>query len=170
MTTTTDERTALSDRAVATLRTAVPTLWGLIVTTLLGTLAGRLPDELYAIVERVLGSDGLLLLVVTLVVTAWYWLWRRVEDHIPLWLVRLALGSARTPSYAPVTVSGAAVITSVDAPAGYETAEVSDAKTEVADLLGQDFGGCDEPPTLGTLAAADRIIERLIETGWRPTG
>ncbi len=112
MTTTTDERTALSERAVATLRTAVPTLWGLIVTALLGVLAGRLPDGLYATAERVLDSDALLLLVVTAVVTAWYWLWRRVEDHVPLWLVRLALGSARTPTYAPVTVDGAAVITS----------------------------------------------------------
>lgn len=106
MTTLTDERTALSDRAVATLRTAVPTLWGLLVTTLLGALAGHLPDELYATVERVLASDVLLLLVVTAVVTAWYWLWRRVEDRVPLWLVRLVLGSARTPSYALGAIEG----------------------------------------------------------------
>lgn len=140
------------------------------MTALLGVLAGRLPDELYATVERVLDSDVLLLLVVTLVVTAWYWLWRRLEDHVPLWLVRLVLGSARTPSYAPVTADGTAVITSVAAGAGYEVAEVSDAKTEVADLLGTDYGGYDDPPRVDSIEAADRIVERLIATGWRPTG
>ncbi|MCR6706538.1 MAG: hypothetical protein NVV66_18245 [Cellulomonas sp.] len=110
--TTSTERTALSERAVATLRTAVPALWGLLVSALLGALAGRLPSGVYEVVERVLGSETLVLLVVTVVITAWYWLWRRLEDHVPLWLVRLALGSARTPSYAPVTADGAVVITS----------------------------------------------------------
>lgn len=113
MTTFIDERIALSDRAVATLRTAVPAAWGTLVAYLLGLLAGHLPDELHATLADMLASPAASALAVSAVIAAWYWLWRRVEDHIPLWLVRLALGSARTPSYAPVTADGAAVITSV---------------------------------------------------------
>ena len=54
------------------------------------------------------------------------------------------------------------------APDGYETAEVSAAKTLVGDILGTDFGGYDNGD-LDTLAAADRIINRLVAAGWRPT-
>ncbi|MCR6647811.1 MAG: hypothetical protein NVV70_06585 [Cellulomonas sp.] len=166
--TTTDERTALSELAVATLRTGVPAAWGALVAYLLGVLAGHLPDELHATVTDLLASPAMSALAVSVVIAAWYWLWRRLEGYVPLWLVRLVLGSARTPSYAPVTADGAAVITSVDAPAGYEVAAVSDAKTVVADLLGQDYGGYDDHPALDTIEAADRIVDRLIAAGWRP--
>ena len=54
------------------------------------------------------------------------------------------------------------------APDGYETAEVSAAKTLVGDILGTDFGGYADGD-LDTLVAADRIINRLVATGWRPT-
>ena len=54
------------------------------------------------------------------------------------------------------------------APDGYETAEVSAAKTLVGDILGTDFGGYDNGD-LDTLVAADRIINRLVAAGWRPT-
>lgn len=50
---------------------------------------------------------------------------------------------------------------------GYETVEVSDAKTEVADLLGQDFGGYDDDAPFDTIDAADAIVERLLALGWR---
>ena len=53
------------------------------------------------------------------------------------------------------------------APDGYETAEVSAAKTLVGDILGTDFGGYDNGD-LDTLVAADRIINRLVAAGWRP--
>ena len=56
----------------------------------------------------------------------------------------------------------------IDAPDGYETAEVSAAKTLVGDILGTDFGGYDNGD-LDTLVAADRIINRLVAAGWRPT-
>ncbi|GEA79925.1 hypothetical protein [Cellulomonas uda] len=95
-----DERTALSELAVATLRTAVPALWGTLVAALLAVLAGHLPDDVTDALAGVLASDVVLGLVVTLVIALWYWLWRRVEQHLPLWLVRLVLGSARTPVYA----------------------------------------------------------------------
>ena len=54
------------------------------------------------------------------------------------------------------------------APDGYETAEVSAAKTLVGDILGTDFGGYNNGD-LDTLVAADRIINRLVAAGWRPT-
>ena len=54
------------------------------------------------------------------------------------------------------------------APDGYETAEVSAAKTLVGDILGTDFGGYGNGD-LDTLVAADRIINRLVAAGWRPT-
>ena len=54
------------------------------------------------------------------------------------------------------------------APDGYETAEVSAAKTLVGDILGTDFGGYADGD-LDTLAAADQIINRLVAAGWRPT-
>ena len=56
----------------------------------------------------------------------------------------------------------------IDAPDGYETAEVSAAKTLVGDILGTDFGGY-ATGDLDTLVAADRIINRLVAAGWRPT-
>ena len=55
-----------------------------------------------------------------------------------------------------------------DAPDGYETSEVSAAKTLVGDILGTDFGGYADGD-LDTLAAADQIINRLVAAGWRPT-
>jgi len=105
----TDEHQALSELAVATLRTAVPALWGTLVAALLGVLAGHLPDEVTDALAGVLASDMVLGLVVTLVIALWYWLWRRIEQHLPLWLVRLVLGSARTPVYA--LTPAAAVLT-----------------------------------------------------------
>ena len=54
----------------------------------------------------------------------------------------------------------------IDAPDGYETSEA--AKTLVADILGTDFGGY-ATGDLDTLVAADRIINRLVAAGWRPT-
>lgn len=56
----------------------------------------------------------------------------------------------------------------IDAPDGYETAEMSAAKTLVGDILGTDFGGYNNGD-LDTLVAADRIINRLVAAGWRPT-
>lgn len=56
----------------------------------------------------------------------------------------------------------------VEMPSGfldYETEEVSDAKTEVADLIGQ----ADYEDALDHIEVADRIVSELIEMGWRPT-
>lgn len=48
----------------------------------------------------------------------------------------------------------------------YETEAVSDAKEEVTDLLGQDFGGYADDSPYEPLDAADAIVERLLELGW----
>lgn len=37
--------------------------------------------------------------VVAVVLAAWYALWRKAEPHIPDWLTRLVLGSAKAPTY-----------------------------------------------------------------------
>ena len=109
------DTTGLSDRAVSYLRTIVPIWWGALVAWALGQWPA-VGDVLSAI-----GLDPTSTVVVTLVtglaVAAWYAAWRWLEPHIPAWLVRLALGSAATPTYgvtlAPTTADGAAVITSV---------------------------------------------------------
>lgn len=104
-TTDLDERTALSDRAVALLRTAVPGLWAALVTTLLRITSPHLPGDVGAALADLLRSELAVTFVVVLVLALWYWLWRKVERLVPDWLVRLVLGSARTPGYGlPATV------------------------------------------------------------------
>jgi|GEM_PF-1058149 len=127
---TDDEMTALSDRAVATLRTAVPAAWGTLVAYLLGLLAGHLPDDLHAALSNMLASPAASALAVSVVIAAWYWVSRHLEGHVPAWLVRLMLGSARTPSYASVTSDGAAVITSLDEDERANLASLRDALDE----------------------------------------
>lgn len=97
----------ISDRAVSYLRTAIPALWGSIVTWLLARYV--LPAE----VVDLLTSDVLVAAVTAVVILAWYALWRVVEPHVPHWLTRIVLGSAKTPSYAPVGPDGVYDITSL---------------------------------------------------------
>lgn len=110
---TTTDHTALSDRAVSYLRTIVPTVWGALVVTVLPYL----PGAVGATFADVLSSELVLTLVVTVAIAAWYWLWRRLERHVPDWLVRLVLGSARTPGYALTpadqTPDGAHIVTNL---------------------------------------------------------
>ena len=49
-----------------------------------------------------------------------------------------------------------------------ETSEMSETKTEVADLLGTDFGGYEEDAPYDTIDAADAVVELLISLGWGP--
>ena len=46
-----------------------------------------------------LESELALSLVTAEGIAGWYWFWRRLERGIPDWLVRLVLGSARTPGH-----------------------------------------------------------------------
>ena len=101
-----DERTVLSDRAVSYLRTIVPVLWGSIVATILRVISPHLPGDVGQALADFLASELALSLVTAAGIAGWYWVWRRLERRIPDWLVRLVLGSARTPGY---TLPGAAV-------------------------------------------------------------
>ena len=146
----------LSDRAVSYLRTVVPVAWGSLVGLLLGWVAPHLPGELGDTLADLLGGEAAIALVSGLAIAGWYALWRRVEPQIPDWLTRIVLGSASTPVYDPDVVIGVA------APDGYEVGEVSDAKNEVVDVIGQ-LEGEDH------LDVGDQIVSRLLEAGWRPT-
>lgn len=101
-----DERTVLSDRAVSYLRTIVPVLWGSIVATILRVISPHLPGDVGQALADLLASELALSLVTAAGIAGWYWVWRRLERRIPDWLVRLVLGSARTPGY---TLPGAVV-------------------------------------------------------------
>lgn len=92
----------LSDRAVSTLRTAVPVAWGSLVGLVLGWVAPHLPGDLGPLLADFLGGEEALTFVVALAIAGWYAVWRRVEKRIPDWLTRIVLGSAAAPSYSPV--------------------------------------------------------------------
>lgn len=83
----------LRDWVTALLRTGVPALWGAVITWLLGSYV--LPEELVAL----LTSEAWVAAITSLVIAAWYALWRILEPHVPTWLVRIVLGSALTPTY-----------------------------------------------------------------------
>ncbi|GAA2242564.1 hypothetical protein GCM10010401_14350 [Rarobacter faecitabidus] len=104
---TTTESTALSDRVVSILRTAVPTLWGSAVVWLLALI-----PALESVRDALL-STGVRELVVGVAIVVWYALWRWLEPRMPDWLTRLVLGSARAPGYA-LLAGPVAEITDVD--------------------------------------------------------
>jgi hypothetical protein len=104
----------LSDRAVSLIRTRVPILWGSLIAALVTWASPRLPVDVVAWAADWAGSEATVALIVAAVIYAWYWVWRRLEPRIPVWVVRLVLGSALTPTYAPV-VDDVAVITTLPA-------------------------------------------------------
>lgn len=65
----------------------------------------------------------------------------------------------------------------ISAPEGFEVAETSEAKTEVTDILSDMLSWWDHDtgeeecsnPEWDTISTADKIVERLIRMGWRPT-
>jgi hypothetical protein len=90
-----------SDVMTSWLRTTVPALWGASVTAATTVLAPHLPAGLGDAVAAWLGSEATTLAVAVGAVAVWHATWRRLERRAPRWLVRLTLGSPRTPSYAP---------------------------------------------------------------------
>jgi hypothetical protein len=157
----------VSDRIVSWLRTVVPKLWGIVAGAVLVWLGQHAPwaIELMDLLGIDLTSPVTVLAVVGLAEVAWYSLWRWLEPRLPDALTRFLLGSAKAPAYAPLTSDGAHVITGVvdvSAPPGYEVPEVSDAKSEVTDWLGQHYDG-------DALGAGERLVEQLLALGWRPT-
>lgn len=173
-TTDLDERTALSDRAVALLRTAVPGLWAALVTTLLRITSPHLPGEVGTALADLLRSELAVTFVVVLVLALWYWLWRRVEPLVPDWLVRLVLGSARTPGYAlPAAVvetsdgglvTGvlpASTITSAKIPAGTLTVGVIPSLTPAQAALVADYRALEARPDPADVPDPDDDVDEV---------
>ncbi|MCZ2261597.1 hypothetical protein [Isoptericola sp. QY 916] len=100
----------MNEKVTAWLRTAVPALWGTLLAWALAQWA--LPAPL----TELLSSDVLVSALVALAVGAWYALWRWLEPRLPAFVVRLVLGSARTPTYAPTSADGVPDITSAAVP------------------------------------------------------
>lgn len=97
----------ISDRIVATIRTAVPALVGLILARLIAAIPA-VGDALVWIGAQI-GTpvEGLVSLLATAaVITAYYWLARRLGDRWP-WVERWLLGSSLVPVYAPEAVQTA---------------------------------------------------------------
>lgn len=83
----------MKDYVASLLRTAVPTAWGIAITSLLAAFA--LPEY----VVEFLNAPATIALVTTAVITGWYAVWRWAEPHIPAWLVTAVLGYAKAPTY-----------------------------------------------------------------------
>lgn len=137
-----DERTALSDLIVALLRTIVPAWWGSLVAWFLAQLAGILPGQITTALADALAADVVRAAVVAIVIGAWYWAWRKLSPHVPDWLVRLALGSVRTPTYtltpAATSADGQAhVITTVPDLDSASAEEIEEAATQLLALADQ---------------------------------
>ena len=96
----------MSDRIIFYLRTYVPKAWGVVVGALLVWLGQHAPwaVDALAFFDIDLNSTVVVLLVVGLTEALWFYVWRRVEPHVPDWLSRIAMGSALTPAYQLGTV------------------------------------------------------------------
>lgn len=82
----------IGDYGASVVRTVVSYAWGLVVTGLLQWWTGA-PVEL----ADWLGSDMTLGAITAAATAGWYALWRRLEEHVPAWVRRITLGSARSP-------------------------------------------------------------------------
>ena len=89
---------SVSDYVTSVIRTAVPVLWGALITyliTLVPTVA-HVVDPANVV--------GLGPAVAAVVAAAWYALMRKIEPSLPAWLTVIVLGSNKTPTYAPPAV------------------------------------------------------------------
>lgn len=91
----------MSDLAISWLRGVVPGAWSALVTALIAWAASSAPWllELLDVLNVELDSPAAVAFVMALVLAAWLALWRCIEPHVPDWLSRIAMGSARTPTY-----------------------------------------------------------------------
>lgn len=77
------------------LRTVVPSLWGALITWLIGLLPILAPLQ-----ADLTGLADIALPIITAVlIGAWYAFWRWLEPRLPDWLTRAVLGSAKAPIY-----------------------------------------------------------------------
>jgi len=108
----------VSDLVASWLRTIVPGLYSAVIGSALAWLAAHSPWVLDVLQALNIDpqSPAFIAGVVAVVLAGWYAGWRKLEPYIPDWLTRTVLGSAKAPSYAPVTDDGVHVITTVNAP------------------------------------------------------
>lgn len=85
----------MNDKVVSYLRTAVPVAWGSLVSLILQYVGGEVSQTL----NEMLSSEAVTLGVTSLVIFAWYAIWRKIEPVLPAWLTRIVLGSNQTPVY-----------------------------------------------------------------------
>jgi hypothetical protein len=88
----------MSDQVASYLRTAVPVAWGWLLTQLVLVL----PSTPGYVVDA-LSTPQAITAVTAAVTLLWYVAWRRVEPHVPDWLSRIAMGSAKMPTYRALT-------------------------------------------------------------------
>lgn len=104
--TSTTGATSLGDRGASFLRTAIPSLWGTVVASVLAWALPLLPGDVGEALSTLLASDVVVALLVTASIAIWYALARWIEPRIPDWLTRLVLGSAAAPMYVKVAHAG----------------------------------------------------------------
>lgn len=80
------------DYGLSWVRTAVPVVWGFLLTF----LASRFP----AVHALVLDNPHVYIVFEGLITIAWYSLWRGVEGKLPAWLTTFLLGANPQPMYA----------------------------------------------------------------------
>ncbi|WP_102158662.1 hypothetical protein [Zhihengliuella halotolerans] len=84
------------------LRTVIPTLWGGFIVWLIGAMPVLAPLK----ADLLAYGDLLVPFLASLIIGAWYALWRWAEPRMPAWLVRIFLGSAQAPVYASTAPAG----------------------------------------------------------------
>lgn len=82
------------EKIPAYLRTVVPTLWGGLIAWII-VHATWIPTD----IADYLRSEPVVIGVSSLVILAWYALWRWAEPRLPAWFTRLVLGSNMAPTY-----------------------------------------------------------------------
>lgn len=110
MTAPTPDPPSLRDWGTSWIRTAVPVLWGWLLTF----LATRAPE----VHELLVGNPAVLTVAVGTVTLAWYALIRRVEHLLPAWLTRLVIGANTAPQYVPGAVPHSSRVEEFDAHPG----------------------------------------------------
>lgn len=101
---------SMSDRIVATIRTGVPALVGLILATLIARIPAVADVIAYIDTELTTLTGGvpvavlLNLAATAAVIAAYYWVARKLGDRWP-WVETWLLGSSLTPVYAPTIVT-----------------------------------------------------------------
>lgn len=83
------------------LRTIVPALWGSFIGWALALIPVLEPLRAQLLAYGDLAAP----IIGTVIIGAWYALWRKLEPRLPDWLTRAVLGSAKAPTYQPAPIT-----------------------------------------------------------------